>query len=105
MIFVKEDGDTILFSTLKGRRKTTNMSRDPRVNLLTHGLSTDRPNQEGNGPDYAAISGTVEFTEEPDGAFHQEMYALHVGGATPPPEPGVQRVTVRIILPQHVYIP
>ena len=30
VIFVKVDADDILFSTLKGRRKTVNMMRDPR---------------------------------------------------------------------------
>jgi PPOX class probable F420-dependent enzyme len=104
VIFVKQDGDHILFSTIKGRRKTTNMSRDPRVNLLIHGLPTDHPNQAGDGPNYAAISGAVELTDDPTGAFHQEMYDLYMGGATPPAEPGAQRVTVRIV-PQHVYVP
>lgn len=104
VIFVKQDGNTILFSTIKGRRKTINMSRDPRVNLLIHGLPTDRPNQTGDGPNYAAISGTAQLTDDPDGTFHQEMYNLHMGGATPPSEPGAQRVTVQLI-PQHVYIP
>ena len=97
VIFVKLDGDDILFSTIKGRRKTTNMARDPRVNLLVHRLPV-------GGPDYATISGTVELTDDPDAAFHQEMYDIHMGGATPPPEPGAQRVIVRIV-PQRVYVP
>jgi PPOX class probable F420-dependent enzyme len=97
VIFVKRDGDDILFSTIKGRRKTVNMSRDPRVNLLVHALPVA-------GPDYATISGTVELTDDPDGAFHDEMYGMHMGGATPPPEPGAQRVTVRIV-PQRIYAP
>jgi PPOX class probable F420-dependent enzyme len=97
VIFVKRDGDDILFSTIKGRRKTVNMSRDPRVNLLVHGLPVA-------GPAYATISGTVELTDDPDGAFHDEMYGMHMGGATPPPEPGAQRVIVRIA-PQRIYAP
>jgi PPOX class probable F420-dependent enzyme len=97
VIFVKLDGDDILFSTIKGRRKTTNMARDPRVNLLVHRLPV-------GGPDYATVSGTVELTDDPDAAFHQEMYDIHMGGATPPPEPGAQRVIVRIV-PQRVYVP
>jgi PPOX class probable F420-dependent enzyme len=97
VIFVKRDGDDILFSTIKGRRKTTNMGRDPRVNLLVHGLPVE-------GPGYATISGTVEMTDDPDGAFHQVMYDLYMGGATPPPEPGAQRVIVRIV-PQRIYVP
>ncbi len=30
VIFVKPDGDDMLFSTIEGRRKTTNLLRDPR---------------------------------------------------------------------------
>lgn len=97
VIFVKRDGDDILFSTIKGRRKTTNMERDPRVNLLVHALPV-------TGPDYATIAGTVEIADDPDGAFHQEMYDIFMGGATPPPEPGAERVIVRIV-PQRVYVP
>src|ERR1700679_4175292 len=97
VIFVKREGDDLLFSTIMGRRKTTNMGRDPRVNLLVHGLPV-------LGPDYATISGTVELTDDPDGSFHQEMYDIHMGGATPPPEPGAKRVIVRIT-PRLVYLP
>jgi PPOX class probable F420-dependent enzyme len=104
VILVKPDGDDILFSTIKGRRKTINMSRDPRVNLLIHGLPVDRPNHAGDGPNYATISGTVELTDDPNGAFHQEMYDLHMDGATPPPEPGAQRVIARIA-PHRIYLP
>jgi PPOX class probable F420-dependent enzyme len=104
VIFVKRDGDAILFSTIEGRRKTINMRRHPRVNLLIHGLPVDRPNYTGDGPNYATIYGAVELTDDPDGAFHQEMYNIHMGGATPPPEPNAQRVIVRI-RPQRVYVP
>ena len=104
VIFVKRDGDDILFSTIKGRRKTINMSRDPRVNLLIHGLPVDRPNYAGDGPNYATISGAAELTDDPNGAFHQEVYDIHMGGATPPPEPGAQRVIVRIVA-RRIYVP
>jgi PPOX class probable F420-dependent enzyme len=97
VIFVKRDGDDILFSTIKGRRKTVNMSRNPRVNLLVHALPV-------TGPNYATIAGVAELSDDPDATFHQEMYDIHMGGATPPPEPGVQRVIVRIV-PQRVYVP
>jgi PPOX class probable F420-dependent enzyme len=104
VIFVKQDAEDILFSTIKGRRKTINMSRRPRVNLLIHGLPVDRPNQAGDGPNYATISGTVQLTDDPAGAFHTEMYDIHMGGATPPPEPGAQRVIARIV-PERIYVP
>lgn len=97
VIFVKREEDNILFSTIKGRRKTTNMLRDPRVNLLIHTLPVG-----GRGSTYATISGTVKLTDDPDGSFHQVMYAIHMGGTSPPPEPGVHRVAVRI-KPMSVY--
>jgi len=97
VIFVKPDGDDIVFSTLKGRRKTTNMLRDPRATLLLHSLPLG-----GAGSAYATVRGTVELSDDPDGSFHQVMYDLHMGGATPPAEPGAQRVIVRI-RPQRTY--
>jgi PPOX class probable F420-dependent enzyme len=97
VIFIKREGEYILFSTVKGRRKTTNMGRDSRVNLLVQGLPV-------LGPNYATIAGTVELLDDPDGSFHQEMYDIHMGGSTPPPEPGAERVIVRIH-PRRVYLP
>ena len=82
VIFVKRDDDDILFSTIKGRRKTTNLLRDPRVNLLVHSLPA-----EDETSSYVTISGTVELTDDPDGSFHQVMYDIHMGGATHPPSP------------------
>lgn len=98
VIFVKPDGDDILFSTIEGRRKTTNMQRDPRVTLLLHSLPT------GTLSAYATVRGTVELTDDPDGSLARVMYDLYMGGATPPPEPGAHRLIVRV-RPQRAYAP
>jgi PPOX class probable F420-dependent enzyme len=92
VIFIKRDGDTVLFSTIKGRLKTRNMSRDPRVSLLVLG-ATRR---------YAEIRGTVEITDDPQKTLLYEMYDRHMGGAAPPPEPDARRVIVRIT-PERLY--
>ena len=34
VIFVKREGNTVVFSTIRGRLKTRNMTRDPRISLL-----------------------------------------------------------------------
>jgi PPOX class probable F420-dependent enzyme len=99
VIFVKPDGDDICFSTIKGRRKTDNMQRDPRVSLLVHSL----PGAAGEIT-YAVISGPVELTDDPDASFHQVMFDLHMGGAPAPVEPGAERLIVRL-RPQRVYAP
>ena len=36
VIWVKRDGDQVVFSTIRGRRKTRNMERDPRVNVTLY---------------------------------------------------------------------
>jgi PPOX class probable F420-dependent enzyme len=97
VILVKPDGDDVLFSTIKGRRKTANMQRDPRVSLLVHSL----PGAEGEIT-YAVISGTAELADDPEGAFHQVIYDLHMGGAPAPIEPGAERLIVRL-RPDHIY--
>jgi PPOX class probable F420-dependent enzyme len=98
VIFVTRNGDDVLFSTIKGRRKTTNMLRHPRVNLLLHSLPVG-----GEGSTYVTISGSVELTDDLDGSFHQVIYDIRMGGTTPPPEPGAERLIVRI-RPQKVYV-
>ena len=98
VIFVKPDGDDILFSTIAGRRKTANMLRDPRVTLLLHSLPA------GTLGAYATITGTVELTDDPDNSLGKVMYDLYMGGATPPPEPGSRRLIVRV-RPQRAYAP
>jgi PPOX class probable F420-dependent enzyme len=93
VIFVKREGDQMVFSTLTGRLKTRNMTRDPRVGLLVQRTPHGR---------YVAIRGTVEITDDPDKVLLKEMYDLRMGGATPPPEPGEERVIARIT-PATVY--
>jgi PPOX class probable F420-dependent enzyme len=97
VILVQPDGGDVLFSTIKGRRKTTNMLRDPRVSLLVHSL----PGADGELT-YAAISGSVELADDPEAAFHQVIYDLHMGGAPAPTEPGAERLIVRL-RPDHIY--
>jgi PPOX class probable F420-dependent enzyme len=97
VILVQPDGDDVLFSTIKGRRKTANMQRDPRVSLLVHSL----PGAAGELT-YAVISGRAELADDPEGAFHQVMYDLHMGGATAPIEPGAERLIVRL-RPDRIY--
>ena len=93
IIFVKRDGDTVVFSTIKGRLKTRNMARDPRVSLLVL-ASTGR---------YVEIRGTVDITDDPDKVLLHEMYQRYMGGKTPPPEPDAERLTVRIT-PEKLYL-
>jgi len=42
VVWVKTDGNNVVFSTVVGRRKHTNLLRDPRITLLVY-LSTSDP--------------------------------------------------------------
>jgi PPOX class probable F420-dependent enzyme len=92
VIFVKRAGDTVLFSTIRGRLKTRNMERDPRVSLLALAHTGK----------YVEIRGSVDITDDPGKTLLHEMYERHMGGATPPPEPEAQRVIVRVH-PEKLY--
>ena len=93
VIFVKRDADTVVFSTIKGRLKTRNMMRDPRVSLLVL-ASVGR---------YVEIRGTVEITADPEKVLLREMYERYMAGETPPPEPDAERLIVRIT-PEKLYV-
>jgi PPOX class probable F420-dependent enzyme len=93
VIFVKRDGDTVVFSTIKGRLKTRNMARDPRASLLVL----------ANAGRYLETRGTVDITDDPDKLLLHEMYRRYMGGETPPPEPDAERLIVRIT-PEKLYL-
>jgi PPOX class probable F420-dependent enzyme len=93
VIFVKRDGDAVLFSTIKGRLKTRNMMRDRRISLLVRDTNTGR---------CVEITGNVEITEDPEKSLLYEMYDRYMGGTAPPPEPEADRLIVRIT-PEKVY--
>jgi PPOX class probable F420-dependent enzyme len=93
VIFVKRTGDTVVFSTIRGRLKTRNMERDPRVSLLV--LSSSGK--------YVEIRGHVDITDDPEKTLLHEMYERYMNGATPPPEPEDERVIVRI-RPEKIYL-
>ena len=88
VIFIKRDGDTVLFSTIEGRLKTRNMRRDPRISLVVV--------DKNNAGRYVEIRGAVDITDDPDKTLLYEMYDRYMGGATPPPEPDAHRLIVRI---------
>jgi PPOX class probable F420-dependent enzyme len=55
VIWVRTDGDDVLFSTILGRLKTRNMQRNPRVSLCAY--------DPADPYRYIEVRGTVTFTE------------------------------------------
>jgi PPOX class probable F420-dependent enzyme len=56
VVWVERDGDDVLVSTVKGRRKHLNLERDPRVTVLV--------SPKADPYTYVEVRGTATMTEE-----------------------------------------
>jgi len=94
IVWVRRDGDDVLFSTVKGRRKHANLLADPRVSLLVTDVA--------NPYRYAEIRGAATVSDDPQAGLIQELADKYTGQpfAT---RPGDERVIVRIA-PDHVVV-
>ncbi|WP_067816906.1 PPOX class F420-dependent oxidoreductase [Actinomadura kijaniata] len=93
VVWAKMDGDDVVFSTVKGRRKHGNLTRDPRVTLCVF--------DQENPYAYAEVRGTATIVDDPEGALIQELSHKYTG--QPWKEHGpAERVIVRVS-PAKVY--
>jgi len=88
VVWVKRDGDEILFSSLRGRRKTRNVERDPRVSLVVF--------DPANPYDYVGIQGAVSMTEEGGPDLINELSMKYQGQPYTYDTPDMVRVVFRI---------
>ena len=87
LVWAKTDGDDVLFSTIKGRRKYANLTRDPQISALVYDAADPYT--------YAEVRGTATITDDPDAELIGEL-ALKYTGQPFGHRPGEQRVIVRI---------
>ncbi|MFF3440899.1 PPOX class F420-dependent oxidoreductase [Streptosporangium sp. NPDC002721] len=93
VVWVGTDGDDLVFSTVKGRRKSVNFARDPRTAIVVF--------DPADPYSYVEVRGTVTVTDDPGGTLIQEMSHKYRGEGWVEAKPGVERVIVRII-PERV---
>ncbi|MEU0335701.1 PPOX class F420-dependent oxidoreductase [Streptomyces sp. NPDC006193] len=91
-VWVKRDGDAILFSTTVDRRKYENLRRDPRVTVVV--MNPEQPYE------YAEIRGTAEMTTEGGRELIDELSRKYTGkdyaDFNPASVRDAERVVVRI---------
>ncbi|MGV9301831.1 MULTISPECIES: PPOX class F420-dependent oxidoreductase [unclassified Nonomuraea] len=87
VVWVRTDGDDILVSTVKGRRKPRNFERDPRASILV--IDPENPYR------YAEVRGTVTMEDDPEGRLIEELSLKYTGTSWEEP-PGNERLIVRI---------
>jgi PPOX class probable F420-dependent enzyme len=91
-VWVKRDGDDVLFSTTVDRRKTANLRTDPRVTILVQ--PADNPYA------YAEIRGTAELSTEGGEELIDELSLKYTGKKyaefNPSSANDAERVVVRV---------
>ena len=87
VIWMKRDGDDVLFSTIRGRRKTRNMERDPRISVCAYDPADPLV--------YFSVEGTVTLVEEGGDELIDELSRKY-DGVPWTPVPGAVRVVCRL---------
>ncbi|MFF1282354.1 PPOX class F420-dependent oxidoreductase [Streptomyces sp. NPDC058299] len=91
-VWVKRDGDDVLFSTTADRRKYRNLERDPRVTVVV--MNPEQPYE------YAEIRGVAEMTTEGGQQLIDELSRKYTGkdyaDFNPASAQDAERVVVRI---------
>ncbi|MEV6009876.1 PPOX class F420-dependent oxidoreductase [Streptomyces sp. NPDC051976] len=88
VVWVKRDGDEVLFSTLEGRRKHLNLVRDPRITLLVY--PADNPYA------YLEVRGTATLVSENAPELIEELSQKYTGEPFRKEGPEAVRVIVRV---------
>jgi PPOX class probable F420-dependent enzyme len=87
VVWIKRDGEDVMFSTIRGRRKTENLVADPRISLLITDVASAYR--------YAEIRGHAEIIDDPTASLIHELAQKYTGAPFDLP-PGQQRVIIRV---------
>jgi PPOX class probable F420-dependent enzyme len=89
VVWVKRDGDDLVFALPRSRRKTANLSRDPRAAVVIFDAA--------NPYDSVQVQGTASIEDDPDGTLVEELSRKYLDGPYPGfAGPNPQWVTARI---------
>jgi PPOX class probable F420-dependent enzyme len=89
VVWVKRDGDDLLFALPRNRRKTANLYRDPRVAVVIFDPASPYESVQ--------VQGTASLQDDPDGKLIDELSHKYTGGPYPGfAGPNPEWVTVRI---------
>ncbi|MEV6297788.1 PPOX class F420-dependent oxidoreductase [Actinoplanes sp. NPDC051861] len=87
VVWVKRDGDDVLFSTVRGRVKAANMERDPRVSICA--FDPAQPYR------YCTVEGAVALSDD-EGDLIGELSYKYANEPWTADEPGTVRVVCRL---------
>jgi PPOX class probable F420-dependent enzyme len=87
VIWVRQDGDDLLFSTIRGRLKTRNMERNPRVSLCAYDPEDPYVYVEVRGTVTMSEDGGIELIDDLSRAYLSKRWVVR---------PDETRVVVRV---------
>ncbi len=95
VVWVARDGDDVLVSTVRGRRKADNLARDPRATVLVY--PRDDPYR------YLEIRGDVTLVDDPGSQLIHDLVRTYTGAERYTGDEGTtnERVIVRL-MPRRV---
>ena len=97
VVWIERDGDDLLVSTVKGRRKHLNLERDPRVSVLVY--------PQENPYSYVEIRGTARMTEEGGRELIDRLCQRYTGADRYTMDDGTDNVRVIVrITPEKVVL-
>jgi PPOX class probable F420-dependent enzyme len=88
VVWVKRDGDTVLFSTTTDRKKAQNLTRDPRISISIFDIA--------NPYDSVEIRGTAELILDEAKRLPHELSHKYLDEDPPPAAPAETRLIVRV---------
>ncbi|MFJ3407397.1 PPOX class F420-dependent oxidoreductase [Promicromonospora sp. NPDC090134] len=87
-VWCRTDGDDVVFSTIRGRRKHRNLERDPRVSISVFDPTSPF--------DRVEIRGRATITDDPRGTLIDELSHRYTGRPWLETDPSAKRVIVRV---------
>jgi PPOX class probable F420-dependent enzyme len=89
VVWIKREGDTVLFSSTDGRQKVRNLRRDPRVSLSVFDLADPYTSVE--------IRGTAEILPDEGKRLPYELSHKYLGIDPPAEKDDEVRVIIRVV--------
>ncbi|MEU6193484.1 PPOX class F420-dependent oxidoreductase [Streptomyces sp. NPDC047061] len=89
VVWIKREGDTVLFSSTGGRQKVRNLRRDPRISLTVFDLA--------NPYHSAEIRGTAEILPDEDKRLPHELSRKYLGIDPPAERDDETRLIIRVV--------
>ncbi|WP_210587526.1 PPOX class F420-dependent oxidoreductase [Streptomyces sp. GESEQ-35] len=89
VVWIKREGDTVLFSSTDGRQKVRNLRRDPRISLSVFELANPYTSVE--------IRGTAEILPDEDKRLPHELSHKYLGTYPPAEKDDEVRVIIRVV--------